>query len=132
MHKNILQFTKFGFVGASNTIISLGIYYALIYVNINYIIANTVGYIISSIWGYILNKRWVFKESTEKTTKSLIKYYAVYISSFLINILCMYLWVQILKLSDIIAPILTICITIPYNFILNKVWAFENKEELNR
>ena len=126
MYKKISQFIKFSFVGVSNTLISFAIYYALVYININYMIANIVGYIISSIWGYFLNRRWVFKGSKEKTTKSLIKYYIVYGSSFLINILCMYIWVDVLNISKTIAPILTMVITVPYNFILNKIWAFNN------
>lgn len=126
MYQKILQFIKFGFVGASNTLLSFAIYYVLIYFNVNYIIANTLGYIISSVWGYMLNKKWVFKDSKEETTKSAIKYYIVYGSSFLINILCMYIWVDVLNISRIIAPILTMVITVPYNFIFNKVWAFKD------
>ncbi|MBU3143463.1 GtrA family protein [Clostridium sp. CF012] len=126
MYKEILQFIKFGFVGASNTLISLAIYYTLVYININYIVANALGYITSSICGYFLNRKWVFKESKEKTSKSVIKYYIVYASSFLINILCMYIWVDVLEISKIIAPILTMGITVPYNFIFNKIWVFKN------
>lgn len=125
MYQKILQFIKFGFVGASNTFISFLIYYLLVFLNINYIIANISGYIISSVCGYILNKKWVFKESTEKITKSVVKYYIVYGSSFFINTMCMYVFVDVLNISKIIAPILTMCITIPYNFTLNKVWAFK-------
>lgn len=127
MYQKLLQFIKFGFVGASNTVMSFAIYYALIYININYIIANTLGYIISSLWGYMLNKKWVFKEGTETTTKSIVKYYIVYGSSFLINTLCMYIFVDILRFSKVAAPILTMCITVPYNFIFNKIWTFSNK-----
>ncbi len=126
MYQKILQFIKFSFVGVSNTLISFAIYYLLVYININYIIANILGYIISSIWGYILNKKWVFKVKKDKIIKSIIKYYIVYGSSFLINILCMYFWVEVLNISKIIAPILTMCITVPYNFIFNKIWAFKN------
>lgn len=125
MYQKITQFIKFSFVGASNTLICFLIYYALVFLNVNYIIANISGYITSSIWGYILNKKWVFKESAEKTTKSIIKYYVVYGSSFCINILCMYVFVEVLNISKIIAPILIICITVPYNFLFNKIWAFK-------
>lgn len=126
MYQKVLQFIKFGFVGASNTLLSFAIYYVLVYFNVNYIIANSLGYIISSVWGYILNKKWVFKESKEETTKSVIKYYIVYGSSFAISTLCMYFVVDIFNISKVIAPILTMCITIPYNFILNKIWAFKD------
>lgn len=125
MYKKILQFIKFGLVGASNTLISFLIYYALIYFKLNYIIANALGYIISSIWGYLLNKKWVFRDSSGKTIQSIVKYYIVYGSSFLINILCMYIFVDVFAISKIIAPIITMCITVPYNYIFNKIWAFK-------
>lgn len=120
-----MQFIKFGFVGMSNTLISFAIYYGLIYLNVNYMVANAFGYSISSIWGYILNKKWVFNKNMEKTLPSIIKYYTIYGSSFLVNLVCMYIFVEILNISTIVAPILTMVITIPYNFILNKLWAFK-------
>jgi putative flippase GtrA len=126
MNRKILQFIKFGFVGASNNLIYFAIYYVLIVFNVNYIIANMLGYTISSVWGYLLNRKWVFKESTEKVTKSVVKYYIVYGSSFLINITCMYFFVGVLNFSKITAPILTMVITVPFNFIFNKVWIFKN------
>lgn len=126
MYQKTFQFIKFSFVGVSNTLVYFAIYYGLIYINTNYIVANTLAYIISSIWGYTLNKKWVFKQSTEKITKSIIKYYIVYGSSFFINILCMYIFVDLLNFSKIIAPILTMGITVPYNFIFNKIWAFKD------
>ena len=124
MIEKIIQFIKFGMVGISNTIISLIVYYILIYSGVYYIVANILAYFISSIWGYILNKKFVFINKSQKTLDSLIKYYIVYGSSFLLNILSMYILVEVWGATEIIAPILTVLITIPYNFILNKVWVF--------
>ena len=126
MINTVVQFIKFGIVGASNTLISLLIYYIFILVGINYLVANISGYIISSIWGYVLNKVWVFKENKCDTKVSICKYYIIYGSSLLINLLSMYILVDQLNVSEIVSPLLTLCITIPYNFILNKVWAFKD------
>ena len=126
MINTVVQFIKFGIVGASNTLISLLIYYIFILVGINYLVANISGYIISSIWGYVLNKMWVFKENKCDTKVSICKYYIIYGSSLLINLLSMYILVDQLNVSEIVSPLLTLCITIPYNFILNKVWAFKD------
>lgn len=125
--KNIFQFIKFGMVGCSNTVLSFLIYWMLIYFNVNYLIANTIAYIISSIWGYILNKKWVFRSKNEEVTFSILKYYIVYISSFIINLGGVHLLVDTLSIDKYIAPIFVMCVTIPYNFILNKLWAFRNK-----
>ena len=35
-----------------------------------------------------------------------------------------YLWIEILKISKYIAPLLNLTISVPVNYILNKSWAF--------
>ena len=121
------QFIKFGIVGVMNTCSSWLIYYPLIFLNFNYILATTIAYILSSILGYCLNHKWVFK-SPIYDSNSVLKYYIVYGSSYLINITCMWLFVDILKISTYLAPILTLCVTVPYNFIFNRIWVFTQKE----
>lgn len=132
MKKVITQFFKFGIVGVINTVNSWIVYYSLIFFNINYLLATTLAYFISSIIGYLLNNKWVFKK--QKSKASLIKYYVVYISSYFLNIGCMYLLVDILSISKLIAPILTMFVTVPFNFIFSRLWVFKNsakKEEIN-
>ena len=127
MKKNMKQFFKFGIVGCINTFSSWVFYYPLLFLGINYIVCTTIAYILSSIIGYLLNNKWVFKKNTYDAN-SVLKYYAVYGSSYLINVLSMKLWVEVLGLSKVIAPILTLCVTIPYNFLFSKVWVFTKKE----
>lgn len=128
MKKLIMQFFKFGIVGVMNTVSSWIIYYALVFVNINYLIATTIAYFISSIIGYCLNKVWVFKKKEDKKINSVIKYYIVYISSYFLNILCMYIFVDVLGVSKLIAPVLVLFITVPYNFLFSRLWVFKEKK----
>lgn len=127
--KGILQFLKFGIVGGINTVNSWIIYYGMIYFNVNYLISSTFAYFISSIIGYFLNKQWVFK-SRSNNKNSLVKYYIVYISSYFLNIATMYLLVDIFNISKYIAPILTLCITVPYNYLFSKSWIFKRKKDI--
>ena len=123
----LFQFIKFGIVGVMNTCSSWVIYYPLIFLHVNYIVATTIAYILSSILGYCLNHKWVFK-SNIYDSKSVLKYYIVYGSSYVINITCMWLFVDVLHFSTYLAPILTLCVTVPYNFIFNRLWVFTQKE----
>lgn len=122
---NVYQFIKFGLVGGINTLVSLAIYYILVYFRINYMVATVTGYIGSSVIGYILNRTWVFKAQNTKVAKSAVKYYIVYGASLLINMGCMYLWINMLNLSQYLAPILTMCITVPFNYIFSKIWVYK-------
>ena len=125
--KKYSNFIKFVSVGVSNTIISLAIYYLLKGVGVYYLIATVVGYIISSITGYILNKLWVFKYKEEKK-KSVFRYYTLYLSALMLNLILMKLQVSVLGISDNIAPLFTLVVTTLYNYYFSKVWVFKSKK----
>jgi len=52
------------------------------------------------------------------------KSYVSYGASFLLSTLLMWLEVQVLGLSEWLSPILTLIVTIPLNFVVNKLWTF--------
>ncbi len=125
----ILEFIKFGMVGIINTLTSFSIYYILIACNVNYLISNIFAYFISSIIGYILNKTWVFKHKDSKPINSVIKYYTTYASSFLLSTFLMYILVDIFNISVLLAPVLTLGFTVPYNYIMSKKWTFSSSKK---
>ena len=107
----IKQFIKFGLVGISNTLISLGMYYLLYFLGVNYLIANTVGFVVSVLNSYYWNNKYVFKKTQKGHLKPLIKTFLSYGSTF--------------SVSEVVAPVVTLVITIPLNFLMNKFWAFK-------
>lgn len=123
--KIIIQFIKFGIVGVSNTLISLLIYYVLIYFNINYVIANTIGFVVSVLNAYYWNNKYVFNKSDKGNLKPLIKTFTSYGITFVLSTVLLIIMVDYLNISQILAPILNLIITIPLNFMLNKFWAFK-------
>lgn len=128
MHKFIpiiKQFIKFGLVGVSNTLISLGTYYLLYFCGVNYLIANTSGFIISVLNSYYWNNKYVFKKTQNGNLKPLIKTFMSYGVTFLLSTALLFVMVQCAKISEVVAPVITLVITIPINFIMNKFWAFK-------
>lgn len=133
--KLIIQFIKFGIVGLSNTIISLAFYYFCIYIGLHYILANFISFVAGVINAYYWNSRYVFKNQVKENMndepggynkiKSIIKVFISYGITLCLSTILLYVWVDILNISDKIAPIINLVITIPLNFILNKFWAFQ-------
>jgi putative flippase GtrA len=122
----IIQFIKFGIVGASNTLISLAIYYALYYLGVNYIIANTIAFFISVLNAYFWNNKYVFRSNKTNHFKAILKVYVSYGITFLLGTFLLYIMVQYFGVSKVIAPIFILFVTIPINFLLNKFWAFKD------
>lgn len=123
----IKQFIKFGIIGVSNTCISLAIYYILVWFNCNYIIANIIGFLVSTLNAYYWNNKYVFKNTTKNKFKVIIKVYISYGVTFIMSTCLLYVFVDVLKISKYIAPLINLCITVPLNFIVNKLWAFKQK-----
>lgn len=126
--KLFTQFMKFGIVGVSNTLISLGCYYVLVYFGVHYLLANAVGFVVSVCNSYFWNSRYVFKEKKEQSgLRAFIKVFCSYGVSFCLSSVLMVLFVQVLGISEYLAPILRLVFTIPLNFVMNKLWAFKEK-----
>jgi putative flippase GtrA len=121
------QFLKFGLVGLSNTLISYLTYAVLVYFTVHYQIANIVAFIISSLSGFLLNRSWVFKAKHSAATMQLVKYYIIYGSSLIISLALSCFWIEMLGINKYLPPILNLCITVPYNYIFNKIWAFREQ-----
>jgi len=119
------QFIKFGIVGISNTLLALAIYYALVlFVGVHYILANTIAFAISVLNAYYWNSKYVFKQSADNKTAQLAKVYASYGITFLISTVLLFVMVDILGISEVVAPIINLSVTVPLNFLLNKFWVF--------
>lgn len=126
--KLVKQFFKFGIVGVSNTLISLGCYYLLVYLGAHYLLANAVGFVLSVCNSYFWNSRYVFKDKNEHNGwRAFIKVFFSYGVSFCLSSVLMFLFVQVLEISKYLAPILRLVFTIPLNFVMNKLWAFKEK-----
>ena len=136
------EFVKFGLIGVTNTLLGYGIYILVIWllkpynIAFDYIIGSVLGFIISVLWSFFWNNRLVFNKDAEKRSiwKSLLKTYLAYASTGIVlsNIL-LYVFVEIMGISKVIAPFIGLIITVPLNFVLNKYWAFrkEKKSEHN-
>lgn len=126
---SIVQFIKFCAVGFSNTIISYLVYIVLYFMGLNYVISNIIGFLAGVINAFYWNNRYVFRKAETEERNIIVSFLRTFIAYagtglFLSNILLI-LWVEILNISKIIAPVINLLITIPLNFFLNKFWAFK-------
>ena len=121
-------FIKFLFVGLSNTIILFLVYYIVMFFagSDSYLWAQTTGYAAGIVNSYFWNSRYVFSEG-EKGGGSFLRMCICYGVTYVIQILLVYVQVEVLHISELIAPIGAVVVTTPINYILNKLFAFHIK-----
>lgn len=125
----VVQFIKFGCVGFSNTIISLAVYYLLVWFGWLYVLAYAMGFLVSVLNAYFWNSKFVFTNSMEKDHhKAFFKMLLSYLGSFFLSTVLITFMVEIVGISQYLAPILRLIVTVPINFIVNKLWAFRDKQ----
>nr|SFZ88432.1 Conserved membrane protein, GtcA family [Loigolactobacillus rennini] len=116
------QLIQFGLVGGLNTLLTY-LLYLVLWRGVGATAAMGIGYAVTSLLGLILNRSWVFK-SQQCWQKAAWRYYATYLTSFFLSMGLVHLWTQTWGLSETSAPLFSLVLTVPFNFILSKFWVF--------
>lgn len=137
---NLIEFVKFGIVGLSNTAVSYIIYVLVLQIfslinlrfRYDYFVGNVVSFVLSVLWSFYWNNKYVFKvKDGEKRNifSALLKTYMTYaFTGLILNNILAYVWIDIFHIHKMIAPLITLIVSVPINFILNKLWAFRTKK----
>ena len=133
----LVQFVKFGLVGLSNTIISYLINVLVLItlskqrITYDYVIGNIAAFVISVLWSFYWNNKYVFVMSNgeeRSLLKALLKTYVAYaFTGIVLNNLLSYAWINWFHISKYLAPIINLIVSVPLNFILNRLWAFKTE-----
>jgi Predicted membrane protein len=137
IYENFMQFVKFGIVGLSNTIISYIVYVVsllifrqmAILINSGYLVAQVVAFVLSVLWSFYWNNKIVFnlQEGEERSVfRALIRTFISYsFTGLFLNSILLFFWVKVVYISEFIAPIINLLVSVPLNFVINKFWAFK-------
>lgn len=149
------QFMRFILVGVSNTIVSEGVYAALVYFKVHYLPASFIGFSLSVLNAYYWSSKYVFKEDAEKRVwwKVLAKTYLAYLWGYLVSAGLLVFWIDVVRIegwmeplgkwfaerglrrfdarfcADIAAAGMNLLITTPMNFLVNKYWAYGQRRK---
>lgn len=132
LNKETISYVIFGVL---TTIINLTSYYFFSkIININYLISNIISWIISVIFSYITNKLYVFNSKDKRMdviVKEFIKFINCRLTSGFIEVLLLFLLVDIMKINDIISKLAIGVIVVVLNFIFSKIFVFQKVNPLN-
>ena len=132
LNKETISYVIFGIL---TTIVNLISYYFFSnIININYLISNTISCIISVVFAYITNKFYVFNSKDKRKdvmVKEFIKFVNCRLTSGVIEILLLFLLVDMMKVNDIISKLAIGVIVVVLNFIFSKIFVFQKVNQLN-
>lgn len=129
--ETLRQFIKFGVVGVSNTLISYVTYVICLAASVHYLVGSILGFIISVLNSFYWNSKYVFVQE-EKDFLSIVRAFTKMVLSYsftglILNNILLVVLVEWICIPEIVAPLVVLLVTIPLNFVLNKLWAFRRK-----
>ncbi len=132
MKRTILQFSKFGIIGISNTAIDLVVYSALTrgisFFGEHYLVAAFISFVVSGINGYYWSRKWTFKHHSGRvhktTTRQIVKFYIASAIALVLNQGFLYLFIEYAEILSEVAKVLSGMSAGIVNFLLQKLWTF--------
>lgn len=124
MKKLIAQVMKFVIVGGLSFVLDFIIYYVLKnFFSVYYIVAGFFSFTLSLIFNYLMSMKFVFKSKDDlKKTHEFIIFVTLSVIGLGINLLCLYILVDLFNINDLIAKILVAGIVMVFNFITRKIF----------
>lgn len=115
--QNLREYGVFIICGAVNTGLTYALY-ALCLLLMSYKLAYSLAYVCGIVISYYLNSFFVFKEPV--TLVKFLKYPVVYIVQYCLGIAVLYVCVDILGVSQWLAPVIVIAVNLPVTFVISK------------
>lgn len=131
-YQEMIRYLIFGFL---TTIISLIVYYLLVYSIIDSShamelqIANIISWIAGVIFAYVTNRKFVFNSKNEEIGKELLNFVGARVITLVVDMLIMFVGVTLLKGNDKILKIISQIVVIVSNYIFSKLFVFKKGEK---
>lgn len=115
-------------IGVCTTIVSIVSYYLFRIVISNYLVCTILSWIVSVTFAYITNRSIVFHSKEKNIIKEFIVFVGSRILSLLLEMLFMFILVDLVNVGDRLSKILVQFIIIVLNYIFSKIFVFKRKD----
>lgn len=149
---DLKKFLKFGVIGVLNTLVDFAVFYVMdrwvigegptllllgTTVAAGIYISNAIAYVVANIHSFVWNKFWTFQKRDKITRGEAGRYLLTSAGYLLISSLSLAIFTRILSVPvlagivpdnwvNMLAKLPTACVTIFYNYLMNKFWVFKS------
>ena len=138
IYKKYEELINYLIIGILTTVVSLATYYLLTLTVLDannkvYLqIANIISWLASVTFAYFTNRKFVFKVKNKSNIKECLNFYISRISTLLIDMIIMYIFVSRLKFDNKIVKLISQVVIIILNYILSKFIVFKSSKEVEK
>ena len=112
-----LYLIRFIILGVINTTLTYFLYLIFLFL-LPYVWAFSITYLFGLIFSYFLSSYWVFKKKI--AVKSGMNFLIYHLAKYLVNILALWIFIDLIGLSEKIAPLIAIALLTPIFYLISK------------
>ncbi len=128
-YKNIILYL---FFGVCTTLINIIAYWVMAHpMQLSVMLSTIVAWILAVLFAYITNRKWVFYSGAIKKKeilREIVSFFSCRLITGVVDWICMFVFVDYLKLNDIIIKFIANIVVIILNYIASKVIIFKKKK----
>lgn len=148
---DLKRFIKFGLIGVLNTLVDFVVFYLLdkfviksgptvvllgMTIVVGPYISNAISYVVANIHSFIWNKFWTFQKKDPLTRREVGRYVVTSCGFLIISSIGLSIFMSVFQLPafaavipagliPLAAKIPNTCVTMFYNYLMNKFWVFK-------
>ena len=117
------------FFGICTTLVNVAVYWVAAYpLALSVMFSTIIAWLLAVGFAYITNRKWVFHSnavSARDITKEIISFLGCRLATGIVDWFCMFLFVDILNLNDIVIKFLANILVIVLNYVASKLIIFK-------
>ncbi|MGH2923472.1 MAG: GtrA family protein [Solirubrobacterales bacterium] len=133
---NWVQLSQFGVVGLSGYVVNLTVFAILTGaglffrdgsdgLGVHYIPAAVLAFCVAVTNNFLWNRHWTFDARHGHAGFQAARFFAVSVFALGINLIALELFVGVAELDELPAQALAVAVAMPFNFVGNKIWTFD-------
>ena len=135
LYKQYKEIINYLIVGVLTTVVSLGVYYACVLTfldpenAIQLQVANIISWVAAVTFAYFTNRKFVFESKNPDMLKEASAFVGARVATLLMDMLCMFIMVTCMGLSDKISKLVVQVIVTVANYVFSKIFVFRKKDK---
>ena len=123
------------FFGVCTTLVNVIVYYIAAHpLHLNVMVSTIIAWIAAVLFAYLTNRKWVFNSQAStkmEILKEITSFFGCRLATGVVDWLCMYVFVDIIGLNDVIIKFAANVLVIILNYTASKLIIFRNGKTQN-
>lgn len=128
-YKEIVLYLIFG---GGTTVINIFVYFICAHpFGINTVLSTCIAWVLSVLFAYVTNKMWVFESkavNAKAIMREVISFFSCRLLTGFLDVVLMYVFVDILSCNDLLMKIIANIIVIILNYVASKLLIFKKSK----